>query len=105
MKIVKLGPMRLKLNETSELAKSSTRLPAIGEVGDASDFKGKEVMQVGQLTRVNAKVYSEYFNSVLHSNLLTWQERRGPFEVLKQRGRETVGKVKPSVVNQEDSIR
>ncbi|MBA0879562.1 hypothetical protein Goshw_026374, partial [Gossypium schwendimanii] len=81
MKIVKLGPMRLKLNETSELAKSSTRLPAIGEV------------------------YSEYFNSVLHSNLLTWQERRGPFEVLKQRGRETVGKVKPSVVNQEDSIR
>ncbi|MBA0871908.1 hypothetical protein Goshw_001944, partial [Gossypium schwendimanii] len=29
----------------------------------------------------------------------------GPFEVLEQRGRETVGKAKPSVVNQEDSVR
>ncbi|MFQ6645153.1 hypothetical protein Gotur_019330 [Gossypium turneri] len=55
MKIVKLGPMRLKLSEASELAESSTRLPPMGEVGGASDFKGKEVMQVGQLTRVNAK--------------------------------------------------
>ncbi|MFQ6640739.1 hypothetical protein Gotur_015831 [Gossypium turneri] len=72
MKIVKLGPMRLKLSETSELAESSTRLPPMGEVGGASDFRGKEVIQVGQLTRVNAKVYSEHFDSVLHSNLLTW---------------------------------
>ncbi|MBA0660325.1 hypothetical protein Goklo_012359 [Gossypium klotzschianum] len=55
MKIVKLGPMRLKLSETSELAESSTRLPPMGEVGGASNFKGKEVMQVGKLTRVNAK--------------------------------------------------
>ncbi|MBA0624753.1 hypothetical protein Godav_010045, partial [Gossypium davidsonii] len=35
MKIVKLGPMRLKLSETSELAESSTRLPPMGEVGGA----------------------------------------------------------------------
>ncbi|MFQ6643682.1 hypothetical protein Gotur_017712 [Gossypium turneri] len=54
MKIVKLGPMRLKLSEASELAESSTRLPPMGEMGGASDFKEKEVMHVGQLTRVNA---------------------------------------------------
>ncbi|MFQ6641626.1 hypothetical protein Gotur_016509 [Gossypium turneri] len=77
MKTVKLGPMRLKLNEALELAESSTRLPPMGEVGGASNFKGKEVMHVGQ----------------------------GPSKVLEQRGRETMGKVKPSGVNQEDSIR
>ncbi|MFQ6658381.1 hypothetical protein Gotur_027671 [Gossypium turneri] len=55
MKIVKLAPIRLKLSEASELVESSTRLPPMGEVGGASDFKGKEVMQEGQLTRVNAK--------------------------------------------------
>ncbi|MFQ6664449.1 hypothetical protein Gotur_031558 [Gossypium turneri] len=47
MKIVKLGPIRLKLSEASELAESSTRLPPMRKVGGASDFKGKEVMQVG----------------------------------------------------------
>ncbi|MBA0677969.1 hypothetical protein Goari_019339 [Gossypium aridum] len=47
MKTVKLGPMRLNLSETSELAESSTRLPPIGEVGGASNFKEKEVKQVG----------------------------------------------------------
>ncbi|MFQ6652883.1 hypothetical protein Gotur_024551, partial [Gossypium turneri] len=55
MKTVKLGPMRLKLSEASELAESSTRLPPMGEMGGASDFKEKEVMHVGQLTKVNAK--------------------------------------------------
>ncbi|MFQ6636181.1 hypothetical protein Gotur_013949 [Gossypium turneri] len=54
MKIVKLGPMRLKLSEASELAESSTKLSPMGEVSSASDFKEKEVMHVGQLTRVNA---------------------------------------------------
>ncbi|MFQ6624326.1 hypothetical protein Gotur_003247 [Gossypium turneri] len=83
MKTMKLRPMSLNLSEASELAESSTRLPHIGEVGGASNFKGKEVMQVGQLTRVNEKVHSEHFDGVLHSNSLTWQERRGPFEVLK----------------------
>ncbi|MBA0651263.1 hypothetical protein Goklo_018608 [Gossypium klotzschianum] len=39
MKIVKLGPMRLKLSEASEFVESSTRFPPMGEVGDASDFK------------------------------------------------------------------
>ncbi|KAK8276572.1 hypothetical protein V6Z12_D10G208100 [Gossypium hirsutum] len=86
MKTVKLGPMRLKLSEASELAESSTRLSPIGEVGGASNFKKKEVMHEGQLTRVNAKLHSDHFDSVLHSNLLTWQERRGPFEVLEKRG-------------------
>ncbi|MFQ6638652.1 hypothetical protein Gotur_015288 [Gossypium turneri] len=76
MKTVKLGPMRLKLSEASELAELSTRLPPMGEVGGASNFKEKEVMHVGQ----------------------------GPFEVLEQRGRETVGKVKLRVTNHEDSI-
>ncbi|KAK5802900.1 hypothetical protein PVK06_030529 [Gossypium arboreum] len=105
MKIVKLGIMRLESSEASELAESSTRLPPMGEVGGASDFKEKEVMHVGQLTLVNAKVHSKHSDSVLHSNLCTWQERRGPFEVLEQGGRETVGKAKPSVVNHEDSVR
>ncbi|KAK8316340.1 hypothetical protein V6Z12_A13G036700 [Gossypium hirsutum] len=35
MKTGKLGPMRLKLSEASELARSSTRLPPMGEVGGA----------------------------------------------------------------------
>ncbi|KAG8500951.1 hypothetical protein CXB51_002950 [Gossypium anomalum] len=105
MKTVKLGPMRLKSSEASELAESSTRLPPMGEVGGASGFKEKEAMHVGQLTRVNAKVHSEHSDSVLHSNSLTWRERKGPFEVLEQGGRETVGKATPSVVNHEDSVR
>ncbi|MFQ6670791.1 hypothetical protein Gotur_035563 [Gossypium turneri] len=46
IKTVKLGPMRLKLSEASELAESSTRLPPMGDVGSASDFKEKEVMHV-----------------------------------------------------------
>ncbi|MBA0754469.1 hypothetical protein Gogos_022388 [Gossypium gossypioides] len=41
IKTMKLGPMRLKLSEASELVESSTRLPSMGEVGGASDFKGK----------------------------------------------------------------
>ncbi|KAH1090494.1 hypothetical protein J1N35_017751 [Gossypium stocksii] len=60
MKTVKLGPVRLNSSEVSELVESSTRLPLMGEVGGASDFMGgasdfkeKEVMQVGQLTKVN----------------------------------------------------
>ncbi|KAH1091541.1 hypothetical protein J1N35_018798 [Gossypium stocksii] len=93
MKTVRLGPKRLKSSEASELAESSIRLLPVGEVGNALDFKGKEVMHRGQLTRVTAKVHSGHL------------ERRGPFKVLEQRGRETVGKAKPSVVNQEDSIR
>ncbi|KAK8362732.1 hypothetical protein V6Z12_A03G120100 [Gossypium hirsutum] len=104
MKTVKLGTMRLESSEASELAESSTRLPPMEEAGGASDFKEKEVMHVGQLTRVNAKVHSKHSDSVLHSNLCTWRERRGPFEVLEQGGRETVGKAKPSVVNHEDSV-
>ncbi|MBA0880953.1 hypothetical protein Goshw_022460, partial [Gossypium schwendimanii] len=57
IKTVKLRPMRLELSEASELVESSTRLPPMGKVGGASDFKEKEVMHVRQLTRVNAKVY------------------------------------------------
>ncbi|KAK5841938.1 hypothetical protein PVK06_004264 [Gossypium arboreum] len=57
MKTVKMGPMRLESSEASELAKSSTRLSPMGEVSGASDFKEKEVMHVGQLTRVNVKMY------------------------------------------------
>ncbi|MBA0631761.1 hypothetical protein Godav_000604 [Gossypium davidsonii] len=71
MKIVKLGPMGHKLSEVSELADSSIRPPPIGDVGGASDFKEKKVMHEGQLTKVNAKVHFEHFDSVLHSNLLT----------------------------------
>ncbi|MBA0623742.1 hypothetical protein Godav_009184 [Gossypium davidsonii] len=47
IKIVKLGPIKLNSSEASELAESSTRLPSMGEVGGASDFKGKVMMQVG----------------------------------------------------------
>ncbi|MBA0610065.1 hypothetical protein Godav_010961 [Gossypium davidsonii] len=41
MKTVKLRPMRFNLSEASELVESSTRLPPMGEVGDALDFKSK----------------------------------------------------------------
>ncbi|KAH1123190.1 hypothetical protein J1N35_006350 [Gossypium stocksii] len=54
MKTVKLGPMRLNSSKALQLVESSTRLPPMGEVDGASDFKGKEVIHVGQLTRVNA---------------------------------------------------
>ncbi|MFQ6639717.1 hypothetical protein Gotur_014563 [Gossypium turneri] len=47
IKTVKLGPIKLNSSEASELAESSTRLPPMGEVGGASDFKGKAMMQVG----------------------------------------------------------
>ncbi|KAK5812360.1 hypothetical protein PVK06_027789 [Gossypium arboreum] len=60
MKIVKLELMRLKSSESSELTESSTRLSPMRKVGDASDFKGKEAMQVGQLTQVNAKWPGDY---------------------------------------------
>ncbi|MFQ6652738.1 hypothetical protein Gotur_024462 [Gossypium turneri] len=46
--------MRLNSREASELAESSTRLPPMEEVGSVSDFKENEVMQVGQLTKINA---------------------------------------------------
>ncbi|KAH1082061.1 hypothetical protein J1N35_021822 [Gossypium stocksii] len=46
--------MRLDSSEASELVELSTKLPPIRDVGDASDFKEKEVMHVRQLTRVNA---------------------------------------------------
>ncbi|MBA0671602.1 hypothetical protein Goklo_024172, partial [Gossypium klotzschianum] len=45
MKILKLGPMRLNFSEASKLTESLTRLPPMGEVGGALNFKGKEVMQ------------------------------------------------------------
>ncbi|MBA0688345.1 hypothetical protein Goari_006143 [Gossypium aridum] len=94
MQTLKLGSMRLVSIDTSK------GLPPMREVGYASNF-GKVVMQVGQLTRLNAtrKVYSQHYDSVLHSNLLTWQERRDPFEVLEQGGQETVGKAKPIIMN------
>ncbi|KAA3468991.1 Pleckstrin domain superfamily protein isoform 3 [Gossypium australe] len=85
---------------------TSKELPPMREVRCASSL-GKVVMQVGQLNQVNAtrSVHSKHSGSVLHSNLLTWQERKGPFEVLKQGGRETVGNLKPSIMNQKDSVR
>ncbi|MFQ6660058.1 hypothetical protein Gotur_028697 [Gossypium turneri] len=41
MKTEKLGPMRLNSIQASELVESSTRLPPMGEIGGASDFKEK----------------------------------------------------------------
>ncbi|KAH1046565.1 hypothetical protein J1N35_037349 [Gossypium stocksii] len=54
MKIVKLGLMRLNSSEASKLVESSIRLPPMGEVGGASDFKGKEAMQI----------MNEFYNSI-----------------------------------------
>ncbi|KAK5818380.1 hypothetical protein PVK06_023316 [Gossypium arboreum] len=50
MKTVKLGLMKFESSEASELAELSTRLPPMGELGGASDFKEIEVMHVGQFT-------------------------------------------------------
>ncbi|KAL1074424.1 hypothetical protein V6Z11_D11G288400 [Gossypium hirsutum] len=87
-------------------ADSTVEPTPLGKVGCASGFKENGAMQ-RQSGRVNAtsKVHSEHYDSVLHSNLCTWQESKSPFEVLEQRGRETVGKARPRVLNQEDSVR
>ncbi|KAH1107072.1 hypothetical protein J1N35_010840 [Gossypium stocksii] len=58
-----------------------------------------------QSRRVNAtsKVHYEHIDSVLNSDLLAWQGRRGPFKVRKQGNRRTVGNTKPRDKNQGDS--
>ena len=66
-------------------ADSTVEPTPMGKVGGTSDFEGKEAMQK-QSGRVNAvsKVHCEHFDSVLSSNLLAWQGRRGLFKVHKQ---------------------
>ncbi|MBA0660323.1 hypothetical protein Goklo_012359 [Gossypium klotzschianum] len=90
MKIVKLGPMRLKLSETSELAESSTRLPPMGEVGGASNFKGKEVMQVGKLTRLECGKESDITSchrDVKMSRTVRVKKRRKPSQKSRKKGK------------------
>ncbi|KAG8488057.1 hypothetical protein CXB51_018328 [Gossypium anomalum] len=83
---------------------STVELPPSKKVDRASDFVGKEAMQK-QSKRVNAvsKVYCKHSDSVLNSDLLAWQDRRGPFKVRKQEGRGTVGGTKPRCMNRGDS--
>ncbi|KAG8498201.1 hypothetical protein CXB51_006628 [Gossypium anomalum] len=82
----------------------TVELPPLRKVDGASDFVGKEAMQK-QSKRVNAasKVHCKHSDSVLNSDLLAWQDRRGPFKVRKQEGRGTVGGTKPRCVNRGDS--
>ncbi|KAK5771605.1 hypothetical protein PVK06_047830 [Gossypium arboreum] len=90
---------------------STMETPPLGKVDCASDFKEKEVMRK-QSRRVNAasKVHCKQADSVLISDLLAWQDRRGPFKdrrgpfkVRKQEGRGTVGETKPRCENRGDS--
>ncbi|KAK5840494.1 hypothetical protein PVK06_009395 [Gossypium arboreum] len=103
MKIVKLGPMRLNSNKATELAKSFGEAFTHGRSEFSIEFRERSC-NANLKARIN-EVHSQHSDSVLHSNLLTWQERRGPFKVFEQGGRETVGKAKPNIVNQEDFVR
>ncbi|MBA0673409.1 hypothetical protein Goklo_023957 [Gossypium klotzschianum] len=90
MKKVKLGPMRLELSEASELAESLTGLPPIGEVGGASDFKKKEVMHVGQLTRLECEQESDITScrrDVQTSRTVRVKKRRKPREKSRRKGK------------------
>ncbi|KAK5784934.1 hypothetical protein PVK06_039475 [Gossypium arboreum] len=84
--------------------KSTVEAPPLGKVDCASDFKEKEVMRK-QSRRVNgtSKVHCKHTDSVLISDLLAWQDRRGPFKVRKQESRGTVGGTKPRCANRVDS--
>ncbi|KAK5774709.1 hypothetical protein PVK06_042565 [Gossypium arboreum] len=86
------------------LVESTVETPPLGKVDCASSFEGKEAMQK-QSKRVNAasKVHCKHSNSVLNSDLLAWQGRKGPFKVHKQEGQGTVGGTKPMCENQGDS--
>ena len=85
-------------------AGSTVEPTPLGKVGCASSFEGKGAMQ-GQSRRVNAtsKVHCKHSDSVLNSDLLAWQSRRGPFKVHKQGGQGTVGGTKPRCENPGDS--
>ncbi|MFQ6628970.1 hypothetical protein Gotur_007158 [Gossypium turneri] len=85
-------------------ADSTVESAPLGKVSYASGFKEKGAIQK-QLGRVNAasKVHYEHFDSVLNSDLLAWQGRRGPFKVHEQGGEGTVGNKKPRCENQDDS--
>lgn len=87
-------------------AGSTVELTPLGKVGCASGFKEKGAMQ-GQSRRVNAtsKVHCKHSDSVLNSDLLAWQGRRGPFKVHKRGGQGTVGGTKPRYENRGDSNR
>ncbi|KAK5825476.1 hypothetical protein PVK06_020313 [Gossypium arboreum] len=122
MKTVKLGPMRLNSSKAIEVDELSARLSLMEEVSLASNSEKEFVMQtlkLGSMRLISidkpeglspmreVECASNFGKVVivLRSNLLTWQERKGPFEVLEQGGRETVDKAKPSIVNQEDFVR
>ena len=85
-------------------AGSTVEPTPLGKVGCASSFEGKGAMQ-GQSRRVNAtsKVHCKHSDSVLNSDLLAWQSRRGPFKVHKHGGQGTVGGTKPRCENPGDS--
>ncbi|KAH1113928.1 hypothetical protein J1N35_007306 [Gossypium stocksii] len=79
---------------------STVETSLLGKVDWVSNFVRKEATQK-QLKRVNAasKVHCKHPDSVLNSNLLAWQDRWGPFKVLKQGGRGTMGSTKPRCEN------
>lgn len=70
-----------------KLIKLSMRLPPMKEVGCASNFVRKVVMQTRQINKLNAmsKVYLKHFPSFLNYDLLlSWQRHKGRFKILKQ---------------------
>ncbi|MBA0776546.1 hypothetical protein Gotri_011529 [Gossypium trilobum] len=82
--------VEVKGKVTSKLGELSEGLPPKEEVSLSSDLEGKFTMKTVKLGLMRLKLS---------------EASEGPFEVLEQKGRETVGKAKPSVVNQEDSVR
>ncbi|KAG8474384.1 hypothetical protein CXB51_034110 [Gossypium anomalum] len=100
----------------SEHGESSEGLPPKEEVSLSSNLEEEVAMKTVKLgpMRLKSSEASELAESstrlppmreVGGASGFKENEAMGPFEVLEQGGRETVGKVKPSVVNHEDSVR
>ncbi|KAK5785421.1 hypothetical protein PVK06_040005 [Gossypium arboreum] len=107
----------VKGKATSERKESSEGLPPKGEVSLSSNLEEEVAMKTVKLgtMRLESSKASELAESSTRlppmgevGGASDFKEKEviiGPFEVLEQRGRETVGKAKPSVVNHKDSVR
>ncbi|KAH1032323.1 hypothetical protein J1N35_044497 [Gossypium stocksii] len=92
----------VKRKATSEHAKLSEGLPPKEDLSLSLNLEEEVAMKTVKLGPMRLKLsgVSELAES---STRLPPMGEVGPFEVLEQGSRETVGKTKPSVVNQEDS--
>ncbi|MFQ6662553.1 hypothetical protein Gotur_030361 [Gossypium turneri] len=105
------GPPKLRKYPKKSVIEGDNR--ADNEPKKLSSSKGKVEVNRAKMSKKNEagtnETQFEYSDELAESSArlspMEEQERNGPFEVLKQGGRETVGNLKPSIVNQEDSVR